>query len=222
MYGLYVPIPIAIRHTTNHRLLSVSFFVGIYLFLLTAIAGPCAAAFETKSVSIPDRWAVDYTTSVLWGVGGGATPLTYTLAPQIVSVLCPPSSQRAFAGGTLIMRARLSLLLEPIINGPETHFIGTAAAGDLEWRNAAGDFALFFAAGGGFGWMNSRGYEVQGAQGQDFNLNWLLHAGLRIRTRSDWRWSTGLYFQHISNRGLDKVNPGLNALGPSFGLSRKF
>lgn len=189
---------------------------------MTAITSPCAAAFETKTVSIPDRWAIDYTTSVLWGVGGGATPLTYTLAPQIMSVLCPPSSQRSFAGGTLIMRARLSLLLEPIINGPETRFIGTAAAGDLEWRNAAGNFALFFAAGGGFGWMNSRGYEVQGAQGQNFNLNWLLHAGLRIRTRSNWRWSTGLYFQHISNRGLDKVNPGLNALGPSFGLSRKF
>lgn len=218
-YG--VPSSIAIRHPIILRL-SGYFFVGLYLFLLNATTVPGATASETKPVSVPDRWVIDYTTSVLWGVGGGDTPLTYTLAPQIISVLCPPSSQRSFAGGTLIMRARLSLLLEPIINGPETRFIGTAAAGDLEWRNASGDFALFFAGGGGFGWMNSRGYEVKGAQGQDFNLNWLLHGGLRIRMNKNWRWSAGLYFQHISNRGLDKVNPGLNALGPSVGLSRKF
>ena len=70
--------------------------------------------------------------------------------------------------------------------------------------------------------MNAKGYEVVGGQGQDFNLNWLVHAGARFRTTNNWWLSAGLYFQHISNKGMDKVNPGLNALGPTFGMARKF
>jgi len=159
---------------------------------------------------------------ILWKVGGGATPLTYRLLPQILSVRCPPIRQWPLAGGIVTYSTRLSLLVEPIIAGPETYFIGTAAAGYLDWRDPSGKFTLFFAGGGGFGWMDSKGYQVKGAQGQDFNLNWLLNLGLRVRTRSNWRWSAGLYFQHISNRNMDKVNPGLNALGPTFGLSRQF
>jgi hypothetical protein len=159
---------------------------------------------------------------ILWKVGGGATPLTYTLAPQIITMRCPPIREWPLLGGTLLYSTRLSLLLEPIITGPETYFIGTAAAGFLEWHVPSRRFSCFFAGGGGFGWMDSRGYEVKGAQGQDFNLNWLLNLGLRVQTRSHWQWSTSLYFQHISNRGMDKVNPGLNALGPMLGLSRQF
>jgi hypothetical protein len=45
---------------------------------------------------------------------------------------------------------------------------------------------------------------------------------VRYRTSEDWQWSLGLYFQHISNKGLNKVNPGLNALGPTLSLSRLF
>jgi len=194
----------------------------VFLLLSAALCAPGATTTEPPANPSPDRWAIDYTSGVLWKVGGGATPLTYVLAPQIISVLCPPIRRVPFAGGTLTLRSRLSLLLEPIITGPETYFLGTAAAGDLEWRSPSGQFACFFASGGGFGWMDSRGYEVKGAQGQDFNLNWLINGGLRIRTRGDWQCSASLYFQHISNRGMDKVNPGLNALGPMLGLSRKF
>jgi hypothetical protein len=121
-----------------------------------------------------------------------------------------------------MMRSRFSLLLEPIIHGPERSFLGVAAAGELEWRQRDGGFAAFFASGGGFGWMDSKGYEIRGAQGQDFNLNWLIHTGVRYRLAGDWLCSLGLYFQHISNRGMDKVNPGLNALGPTFGVAKRF
>jgi hypothetical protein len=85
-----------------------------------------------------------------------------------------------------------------------------------------GRFELFFASGGGFGWMDSKGYEIAGGQGQDFNLNWLIHAGVRYRASSGWRYSAGVYFQHISNRGMDDINPGLNSLGPTLALSRRF
>jgi lipid A 3-O-deacylase len=70
--------------------------------------------------------------------------------------------------------------------------------------------------------MNSKGYEIIGGQGQDFNLNWLIHVGARYQIASGWRCSAGIYFQHISNRGMDKINPGLNSLGPTLSLSRRF
>lgn len=187
-----------------------------------------AATEETSHAPVdpvqiePMRWEIDVTSGVLWKVGGGATPLSYTLIPHIISFKIPPIGQRPWAGGILMMRSRFSLLLESIVRGPEHSFLGVAAAGELEWRQKQGPLAMFFAAGGGFGWLDSKGYEVPGAQGQDFNLNWLMHAGVRYRLRGDWLCSLGVYFQHVSNRGMDKVNPGLNALGPTIGVAKRF
>jgi hypothetical protein len=186
-------------------------------------AVPATRAAEKAAVS-PEapRYEWDYASGVLWKIGGGATPLTYMVVPQIISLKIPPITERPWAGGTLVLRSRFSVLLEPIVRGPEDYYAGVAAAGELEWRGPAERFTAFFASGGGIGWMNSKGYQIAGAQGQDFNLNWLIHSGVRYRTRQKWVWSLGLYFQHISNKGMDKVNPGLNALGPTIGLSRRF
>lgn len=180
--------------------------------------GPALQADDLAAFDRPSyEW--DFTSGVFWKVGGGATPLSYTLVPQIISLKIPPISERPWAGGTLVFRSRFSLLLEPIISGPEHSYLGLAAAGELEWRSPRRRFVAFFASGGGFGWMDSKGYEIAGAQGQDFNLNWLIHTGVRYRTSNRHQWSLGLYFQHISNRGMDKINPGLNALGPTLGYS---
>jgi hypothetical protein len=193
---------------------------------LAAIAWGRAAAAEGDARAVeftPNvRYELDYTTGIFWKVGGGATPLSYRLLPQIVTLKIPPISARPWMGGTLVMRSRFSLLVEPIVQGPEDYYLGLAAAGELEWRDPSQRFTAFFAAGGGFGWLNSKGYEVAGGQGQDFNLNWLVHSGLRYRTSEAWQVSLGLYFQHISNKGMDKINPGLNALGPTVSLSRLF
>jgi len=186
------------------------------------VSGTALLAAAEPMPAPASRWEVDVASGVFWKVGGGGSQLPYVLLPQIISFKIPPISERPLGPGTLVYRSRFSLLLEPIVRGPEHSFIGTAAAGELEWRSASQRFAGFFAGGGGFGWMDSKGYEVRGGQGQDFNLNWLIHSGLRYRTRHDWWYSLGLYFQHISNRGMDKVNPGLNALGPTFGIARKF
>jgi lipid A 3-O-deacylase len=189
---------------------------------LAAIMVTAARAEEPVSFTPNVRYELDFTTGVFWKVGGGATPLSYTLLPQIITLKIPPISSRPFAGGTLVMRSRFSLLMEPIIQGPESYYLGLAAAGEIEWRDASQRFTAFFAAGGGFGWMDSKGYQVVGGQGQDFNLNWLVHVGVRYRPSEEWQISVGLYFQHISNKGMDKVNPGLNALGPTLGFSRLF
>lgn len=168
------------------------------------------------------RWEIDVSSGVLWKVGGGATHLPYVIAPQMVTFKIPPISQRSWANGTLMLRSRFSLLLEPVVRGPEHFFAGATAAGELEWRDRRERVAWFFASGGGFGWLDSKGHEVAGGQGQDFNLTWLIHSGVRIRTRENWLFSAGVYFQHISNRGMDDVNPGVNVLGPMIGLARRF
>lgn len=194
---------------------------GAFLWAGAAVtrAGPAPLAVEAPAAP---RYELEAMTGVLWKVGGGATPLSYTLLPQIISLRIPPIGERPFWGGTLMMRSRFSLLIEPIVRGPEHSFLGVAAAGELEWRNASERFAAFFAAGGGFGWLDSKGYDVPGGQGQDFNLNWLMHGGARYRMKDEWVLSLGLYFQHVSNRGMDKVNPGLNALGPMVGVAKRF
>lgn len=184
---------------------------------LTNFAEPAASP---GSHVVP--WEYEYTTSVLGSVGGGASPLNYVLLPQILSVLLPPHAQGEWAGGTLILRPRLSLVLEPIAKGPETHYVGFSAAGELEWRAPNHRDAFFFAAGGGAGLMDSRGYDVAGAQGQDLNFNWFVHGGVRVRLNATWRGSLGVLFQHLSNRNMDKVNPGINALGPTLGVSRSW
>jgi len=165
------------------------------------------------------RWEFDYESGVIRKFTGGATPLNYVVLPQLLTLKTPAVSQRKFAGGDLIMRSRFSLLLEPIVTGPETRYIGASAAGCLEWWNIARTTSFFFSSGGGVGVMDSRGHQVAGAQGQDLNFNWLIYGGARKRWSEKMSGSLGIYFQHISNTGLDKVNPGLNAIGPMLGLS---
>jgi lipid A 3-O-deacylase len=193
---------------------------GFVLFVAGLLR--CAQGAEQGQSPGELRYELEVMQGLLWKVGGGATPLTYLLVPQIISLKIPPVTERPWMGGTLVLRSRFSLLLEPIVRGPENYYVGLAAAGELEWRHPSGRFDAFFASGGGFGWMDSRGYVVKGAQGEDFNLNWLIHTGVRYRTHAGWVWSAGAYFQHISNRGLNKINPGLNVLGPTLALSHRF
>lgn len=204
---------------------------AVALLLLATLPHAKGAPAETESASptqlatTPARhdpvehWEFDYESAVLWKFGSSATPLTYTLIPQILTLKSPAVSRREFLGGELFLRSRFSLLLEPILKGPETHYVGASASGCLEWWNVARTHVLFFSSGGGLGGMDSRGHEIAGAQGQDLNFNWFIYSGGRIRFGNTMNVGCGIYFQHISNRDLDRVNPGLNALGPivSFG-----
>lgn len=196
------------------------FFVSIHILAATLLSA--AESPHPAETIVEPQYEWEVAKGILWKVGGGATPLTYRLEPVILSLKIPPLTERPWLGGTLVLRSRFSLLAEPIVRGPENYYLGLAAAGEVEWRHPTQRLEVFFASGGGFGWMDSKGYEVVGGQGQDFNLNWLVHTGLRYRTTSGWRWSAGAYFQHISNRGMNKINPGLNALGPTLALSRRF
>lgn len=168
------------------------------------------------------QWEFAYESGALWRVGGGGSQLDYVILPQLLTWRTPEVTRWELSGRALVMRSRFSVLLEPFAKGPESHFVGGAAGGLLEWWNGAGTHALFFSAGGGVGLMDSRGYDVAGAQGQDFNFNWFMYAGSRWQLGEAFSASAGVYFQHISNRGQDKVNPGINSVGPMVNVGWRF
>ena len=142
---------------------------GLFILGFALACAPLALADDAPAAAVYDpvqHWEVDYETGVLWRVTGSATPLSYTVLPQILTVKSPlVGTIRPFFGGDLVIRNRFSLLVEPISQGPEHHFIGTSASGIMEWWDRARTCSLFFAAGGGFGWLDAKGHEVAGGQG---------------------------------------------------------
>lgn len=169
-----------------------------------------------------ERWALEFYSGAIFSVGSRSSPLDYTILPQIPTLKSGAIMRRKLGGGDLVVRNRFSLLIEPIVQGPETHYIGLAAAPSIEWWNAARTYSTFFSIGGGFGWMDSRGPAVPGGQGQDFNFNWFMHGGVSMQTNERLSVSLGVYFQHISNGGMNSVNPGVDALGPMLGVGWRF
>jgi hypothetical protein len=166
---------------------------------------------------------MDVESGLLWRFSGDATPLTYTIMPQLLTIKGRRiGTVRPFFGGDLVLRTRFSLLYEPIIAGPEHHFVGGSASGIMEWWDKRRTHALFFSSGGGVGWLDSKGHQIKGAQGEDFNFNWLGYTGVRFLFRNRLSASVGAYFQHISNRNFNSVNPGINAVGPMVSVGWHF
>jgi hypothetical protein len=200
-----------------------------WLVSLCVVVLSCSRAFADSSAALEvpydpvQHWEIDYESGVLWRFSGDATPLAYTILPQMLTFKSPlVGTIRPFFGGDLVIRNRFSLLGEPISMGPEHHFLGGSASGIMEWWDHRRTRALFFAAGGGIGWLDSKGHQVKGAQGEDFNLNWLAYTGVRLMTRKRMSASAGVYFQHISNHGMNPVNPGVNAVGPMLSVGWHF
>lgn len=208
----------------------VSIAAASLAMISTTLAGPLEATSSQAAKAGPsvanydplDHWEIGYETASLWSFGGNATPLNYVFLPQIVTIKTRPMLDFDLGGGKLVVRNRLSILGEAIVEGPESYFFGVTGGASIEWWNAPRTFSVFLSAGGGIGVLDSRGYEVPGGQGQDFNLTWYVHSGLRYRFSEHLSASLGVYFQHVSNSGQDEVNPGVDALGPTLGVAWHF
>jgi lipid A 3-O-deacylase len=196
--------------------------LAILVFLLTASGATAAPAETVQSLSPGRTWELEFETGSLWSVGGRASPLNYVLLPQMLTWRGPAHLRRPWAGGELLLRPRFTLFLQPVVRGPERLHAGGTASGMFEWWNLAGTRALFASAGGGLGSLDSRGYDTAGGQGQDLNFNWFVYAGARLQQTPTRHVSIGLYFQHLSNTGLDKINPGIDALGPMLNVGWRF
>jgi lipid A 3-O-deacylase len=198
-------------------------FAGLLLSFQISHAGendlPTAGAPAPSSKDVLDSWFIDFDTASLWKITN-TTDLNYIVLPQIVSWRSRPFMQWKLGDGDLIVRNRLSLLAEYFLEGAESYYIGFSGSPALEWWNAEQNLSLYFYVGGGAGFVDST--DIEGGQGQDFAFNWFVQTGARFRLNETLFITGGLLFQHISNQGLSDRNPGLNSLGPTFGLSWQF
>ena len=204
----------------THRLIPLGFRRhGCRLGLLGAllIAGTIAgAASELRPWE--DR-AVSLESGVLWQVGVN-TPLSYRLVPTQLSWRSSEAFGWDLGPGHLAVRHRFTLLGTWVQQGPESRYIAIAASPSVEWWHKSGRWALYGGAGGGLGGLDSQ--SVPGAQGQDFTLHWFGRGGVEYRRANSISWTAGFMFQHLSNGGQTKPNPGIDALGFTLGWARSF
>ncbi len=194
----------------------------VRIILLGLATSVTAFAGETAPTPAPpwttSAWTVE--TGALWEIGTG-TPIPY----RIVLTQYSWRSREAFGwtfenGSRLLFRHRLALIGDWIEYGPESHYIGLSGSPSIELWNKSGTWSLFTGSGGGFGFIDSRG--VKGGQGQDFTLNWFIRGGIEHVIAGDHRLSAGIMYQHMSNGGQTKPNPGIDALGFTLGYSWAF
>lgn len=192
-----------------------SFRVG--LVLLAAMAPLVAQPADAPPWA---SGAISVETGLLWQVGQN-TPLSYRLVPTQLSWRSKRKFGRTLADGSnLLVRHRLTLLGTWVQQGPESHYLGFIGSPSIEWWNKANTWCWFGGAGGGFGWLDSQA--IPGAQGQDFTLNWMMRAGVERVCGTRGTLSAGLMFQHMSNGGQTRPNPGIDAVGFTLGYAWSF
>ena len=166
------------------------------------------------------EWSLDFETGALWRVSNN-TFQNYAVLPQMISLRTPAHIRLDLGQGELTVRARFTLLVEAIAEGPETAYLGFSASPSVEyWLTKYGPTCLYASVGGGLGWIDSTG--IPGGQGQDLTLNWFATAGLRHYFKPNFSMNAGLMFQHWSNGGATDPNPGLDSLGPVIGATWHF
>ncbi len=190
----------------------------------TVLLASCLSGVIFADEAAPARpWetgALNVETGVLWEIGAG-TPIAYRLVPTQLSWRSKEFLGHEFADGSrLVVRHRLTLIGTWIQHGPESHYLGFSGSPSVEWWDKTGAWSLFTGSGGGFGLIDSRG--VRGGQGQDFTLNWFIRGGLEHVTPKGVRLTAGIMYQHMSNGGQTKPNPGIDALGFTLGYGRAF
>jgi lipid A 3-O-deacylase len=213
---------------TNMRNFSSFILIAVLMsFQNIQAAGPGAMSAteeETRRATIPpwSVWSLGFDASALWSVGGNASPLDYSLAGLMVTAKTPAQFHWEVGSGDLVVRGGYSFQGAGFVDGPENYFVGLMGGPSLEWWSHSHKWAIYATAGGGFGLLDAKGYEVAGGQGQDFNFTWFAQGGLYYHFTPEIKLHLGARFQHISNGGMDDVNPGLDAFGPVIGIHWDF
>ncbi len=188
--------------------------------LLGSLLALAARAAEPAPLAPWATSALNVESGVLWEIGTGTT-IAYRLVPTQLAWRSKAALDHVFADGSrIVVRHRLALIGTWIENGPESHYVGFSGSPSVEWWDPSGRWSLFTGSGGGAGLIDSRG--VRWGQGQDFTFNWFIRGGLEHVTAKDQRFSAGIMYQHMSNGGQTKPNPGIDALGFTLGYSWVF
>lgn len=189
--------------------------------LLAALLALGASGLTAISQTHPwESSALSVESGLLWQIGSG-TPLSYRLIPTQLSWRSRAVLGYGFSDGTrLVLRNRFTLLGTSVQQGPESHYLAINGSPSVELWSPTGRWCAYGGAGGGLGGLDSKG--VRGGQGQDFTLNWFARGGVEHIASKNFRWSAGVMFQHMSNGGQTKPNPGIDALGFTLGGSWAF
>lgn len=187
-----------------------------------ALAATAIAPARAREAAHPsDLWEFVVESGYTWNVGDN-TPIDYEIVPTQLTLRSP--AQICWwndpSGARLIVRSRVSLMMESIVEGPESWYLGLGGAPSIEYWFADARSSAFFSIGGGIGVTDSAG--GIGGQGQDFTLNWFAQLGLRRELRPGLSLLGGAYFVHHSNGGRTTPNPGIDALGFTLGLGWSF
>lgn len=194
---------------------SLGWLLTIILCLMSFLHGTDCIA--EKDSLVAEQSSVDLEVGTIWQVGTG-TPLSYRLFPTQLSW----RSKEAWGcnlGSSLRLRFRHRLTFQAtwIDQGPESHYIAVGGSPSIELWDRRERWGLTGGAGGGLGLLDSRG--VKGGQGQDFTLHWFARGGVERVVAPGRRMSVGILFQHMSNGGQTKPNPGIDAVGFTLGYS---
>lgn len=185
--------------------------------LLSSVFVTAAVAVETAPPKPWETSAMTVESGILWEIGSG-TPFPYRLLETQVSWKSASILERQFGDGSrVVLRNRFAFIGAVVQQGPESHYLALSASPSIELWNAAGTWSLYAGSGGGFGLVDAQG--IKGGQGQDFTLNWLIRGGIEHVIAHNQRISAGIMYQHMSNGGQTKPNPGIDALGFMVGYS---
>ena len=186
----------------------------LYLLITICMAPLAHAAVTADHPS--DSWEIVLESGYAWNVGSN-TSIDYEIVPTQLTLRSPTVMQwwEGNSGERLIVRTRVSLLMESFTVGPETGYLGIAGAPSIEYWFPNQRTSAFFSIGGGIGLTDST--NVIGGQGQDFTLNWFSQLGIRHLITEDISILGSAYFIHHSNGGQTSPNPGIDALGFTVG-----
>lgn len=168
-----------------------------------------------------DSWEWTLESGYLWNVGNN-TDIDYEIVPTQLTLRSPVvwTWWEDESGAEIVVRNRFSLLMESITAGPESYYLGAAAAPSIEYWFPDDKTSLFFSIGGGLGWTDSTG--GTDGMGQDLTFNWFTQLGVRRDIMENVSLLGGVYFIHHSNLGMTDPNPGIDALGFTLGVGWRF
>jgi hypothetical protein len=188
------------------------------VLLASLLCTAARAADETPKLPWESSsWSVE--SGLLWEIGTG-TPISYRLVPTQFSWRSAEVFGHVFADGSrILVRHRLTVIGSWIENGPESHYFAVVGSPSVELWDSSAKWCLFTGSGGGLGLIDSRG--VKGGMGQDFTFTWFIRGGVEHVIAHNRTISAGIMYEHMSNGGQTKPNPGIDALGFSLGYSWK-
>ena len=176
-----------------------------------------------RTLSLTDRVrysSFTFTTAALWRINDDI-PADYLILPQIFSYQGRPFPVAALGEHmAFAVRPDIALLAEVFAKGPEDYYFGLTFRPSIELWFEHPDMHIFFMPGGGLGWTDHGGPPV--GLGRDLSFNWGFELGVKYFPRDDFSLKLGVCFQHLSNMNTREHNPGLNAFGPTLGLSWSF